>query len=476
MIKDAKFFMNHYFHNSWKELKEQVDLIKEKNITDDGALVSTARFKKVVEYIDKYLKIIDTDLITESDVNQLDDFSSYIESSKSQVIAFNSNYQVSHINSANANLDNLLDRLKKFHTLLPKVSGQGVASMLKQYGNTIENSLSEIDFSSAQESSDRIQALKQRLIDGEEDQESVQSQIDNLLEDFKEKQKELNDFYDQTLNNDMEGTTFDQIETNKELLEGYKKSATEDINELTNRISEFNKFYVTVFGEKDSETDLRSGGLKEELNRKLEELSNFKDEQEEVHQTLKNQIESFLPGATSAGLATAYHDERSKFTGPANHWNLIFMSVVATIFIVAFFSFAEFGIDAKGIHFSLSKTSGFVESFNSLIHRIPLYAPLVWLAIYAGKRRSEYQRLEQEYAHKESLSKSYIGYKNQIDKLDIDKDDLSVKLLNAIIDSTSKNASETLGKHSSDTPSQEALGAFSKILDKVFEKNTDKTT
>ncbi len=471
MIKDANFFMNHHFHNSWKELKEQSDLIEEKNITDTDALVSTARFKKVVEYIDKYFKVIDIDLITESDVNQLDNFSSYIESSKNQVIAFSSNYQIPNINSANANLDNLLDRLKKFHTVLPKVSGQGISSMLKQYGNTIDESLSEIDFPSVQQSSNKIQALKQRLIDGEEDQESVQLQIDNLLEDFKVKQKELNDFYDQTLNDDMEDTTFDRIETNKELLEGYKKSATEDIDELTNRISEFNKFYVTVFGEKDSETDLRSGGLKEELNRKLKELSDFKDEQEEVHQTLKNQIESFLPGATSAGLATAYQEERNKFTKPAKYWNWIFIVIVTIMFVAAVLSFGELRNDAEGFNFTFSETSGFMDSFNSLIHRLPLYAPLVWLAIYAGKRRSEYQRLEQEYAHKESLSKSYIGYKDQIDKLDVDKDDLSAKLLSAIIDSTSKNASETLGKHSSDMPSQEVLKTFSGMFSKFINKD-----
>jgi len=98
-----------------------------------------------------------------------------------------------------------------------------------------------------------------------------------------------------------------------------------------------------------------------------------------------------------------------------------------------------------------------VESVNdlskSLLHTLPITAPLIWLALYSTKRRNENQRLEQEYAHKEALAKSYSSYKQQIIDLKQEDQELLVKLLNSTIDTISDNASKTLDKkHGDKTP------------------------
>ena len=108
--------------------------------------------------------------------------------------------------------------------------------------------------------------------------------------------------------------------------------------------------------------------------------------------------------------------------------------------------------------FGLKDSTTINEISNNLMHSLPFTIPLIWLAIYASKRRSENQRLEQEYAHKETLAKSYSGYKQQIEQLSEKDKELLAKLLTAAIDSISYNASNTLDKkHGDGTVFQEIL-------------------
>ena len=80
------------------------------------------------------------------------------------------------------------------------------------------------------------------------------------------------------------------------------------------------------------------------------------------------------------------------------------------------------------------------------------------MAIFASKRRSENQRLQQEYAHKEALAKSYVSYKMQIDELNQEDKKLLEKLLDSSINTVSYNASESLDKkHGDTTPMQETI-------------------
>jgi hypothetical protein len=62
----------------------------------------------------------------------------------------------------------------------------------------------------------------------------------------------------------------------------------------------------------------------------------------------------------------------------------------------------------------------------AILNKLPIYLPVVWLAYYSSKRRGEAQRLKQEYAHKESLAKSYMGYKDQLEELDDENGEMQI--------------------------------------------------
>jgi hypothetical protein len=108
---------------------------------------------------------------------------------------------------------------------------------------------------------------------------------------------------------------------------------------------------------------------------------------------------------------------------------------------------------------------------RAFLYKIPFVAPLIWLAMFSSARRSQYERLQQEYLHKEALARSYESYKKELIDLDTGSEEMLKALIGKAIDTISYNASITLdGKHVESTPA-------TKILDKIkiedFEKLMD---
>ena len=266
--------------------------------------------------------------------------------------------------------------------------------------------------------------------------------------EIKEKYTKIAEFHDETLIDEK-----DYISTKTEILEA-KKDILNDINltkkyltETNKDLEDLEKFYVKIFGKFDEEEGKRIGGLEQELATRKKELEEFKNDQinklnelkEEhgsKHKAFEKEIEKLLEGATSAGLAEAYSIERKKFIWPNRIWNGVF---VVCLFAISILSFS-----------TLKNLSSIEEIAKSILHSLPITLPLIWVAVYASKRRSENQRLEQEYAHKEALSRSYISYKKQISELGKEDSELLEKLILEAINTISYNASKTLDKKHGD--------------------------
>ena len=63
-------------------------------------------------------------------------------------------------------------------------------------------------------------------------------------------------------------------------------------------------------------------------------------------------------------------------------------------------------------------TAGSPDSWDQILRhlasRLPIVAPLVWLAIYAGRHYTLALRVEEEYSFKEAVSTSFEGYKKEL--------------------------------------------------------------
>ncbi|MCL7772416.1 hypothetical protein [Pasteurella multocida] len=115
---------------------------------------------------------------------------------------------------------------------------------------------------------------------------------------------------------------------------------------------------------------------------------------------------------------------------------------------------------------------------KSLVFKLSFILPALWLVLFVSKRRNEARRLEQEYAHKEALAKSYDSYKQQIEKLkQEDQDKLLSMLMENMLKAIALNPAETLDKnHKDPMPIEEVMNRKEiwNILDKFKDLVTPK--
>ncbi len=107
---------------------------------------------------------------------------------------------------------------------------------------------------------------------------------------------------------------------------------------------------------------------------------------------------------------------------------------------------------------------------KAMLMKLPFMAPLIWIAVFASIRRSQYERLQQEYAHKEAFAKSYESYKKQLESLTgTDVESLQKELIAKAIDAIAFNASSTLdGRHRDKMPLEHALELLSDEKNQSF--------
>lgn len=127
------------------------------------------------------------------------------------------------------------------------------------------------------------------------------------------------------------------------------------------------------------------------------DLSRLKGESDKLHA----RIESLLPNATSAGLATAFREQQARFVWPQWMWLATFVVTIGGLLASSLWGLpaTNDSWDSMGRHF---------------VNRLPLIAPLVWLAIYAGRHYQLALRLQEEYAYKEAVSAAFEGYKREM--------------------------------------------------------------
>lgn len=458
-------FESHPFHSAWNQLKETIESIDTKGLNPQ-TIEDFARFKKVAYFIDTLLENIDPELIP---LNMLDGLNSHLSNCISNLNTFVSNKNQSHLQEANKRLDDILSNVKA-QALCDTKLKRSLQNAIKAYIDEIDKHLEHIvdteqEYEKAKEFREQIESYHDELFEDIDDEISVKSQITEFVDKLEHEYIKINDYYNELLIDDENESTKTLIEeAKKEILEDTEE-ANNKLIEVSSKIEELDKFYVKIFGSLN-EDDKREGGLKQELETRAKELDKYRDTQEKLFEkmlsdkkaafdayeqeqmqkqkSLFEQIESLLPGATSAGLAKAYQARRVLYKKPIIVWNAVFIIALIGMFVAGYVTLQDF--------------KSWEDTLKHLLHYAPLYIPAIWLAIYASKRRSESRALEEEYAHKEALAKSYSSYKKQIEELDQEDQVLMEKLLGKTIDTVSENPSKALDKkHGDNSPIMEAI-------------------
>ncbi|MES2006956.1 MAG: hypothetical protein V4436_02495 [Patescibacteria group bacterium] len=180
-------------------------------------------------------------------------------------------------------------------------------------------------------------------------------------------------------------------------------------------------------------------GLKNRAQAAIAEIEEQREAQKNEYDALLEKVNALLPGAASVGLAQAYRDRKDSYTWSSLFWPAIFIIAIGAVVVIGIVSFSE----VTGAH-------TLEEAYVKVIARLPYYIAAIWLAAFASKRQSQNKRLQEEYAHKESLALSLEGYKRQVQEME--DDSLMNKLMDSAVAMVAFNPSTTLdGKHGDDS-------------------------
>lgn len=480
MSRWIESFENHPFQTVWRKI---VDL-SEEVISDDSTIVTSveeiARFKKIVTFIDELLNSCDPELIPESTWSN---FSTQSTTCLQHINNYQNTRNIEYIKNANGNLDNLITYIRPYQVIASNAARSASASFvsytkvinsnLTSFQEEVKSIISEIESHKVKisESLEETESLNSRIKELEENYfddtntESLSTKIENFEVRVEDSYEKITALVAKVFEGDDDEKSIEEsLHSALDDAESDKKSIASLLSDLKINISDFMKYYSYVFGEKNEEGEFE-GGLKNELIARQKSLNDFKEQQEIRYRTLNSEIEGLLPGATTAGLATAYHDLKKSFDSPIQVYSKLFYGSIAFLVLVAFISITQ---NVGWFYINFVEISDLTKLASNILYKLPIILPVIWLTIFASKRRSEALRLQQEYSHKEALAKSYQNFKVQIEALNDSDPQLMKKLLNAAIDAVSMNASDTLdGKHGDKLPSDQGIDGIISSVEKL---------
>lgn len=270
----------------------------------------------------------------------------------------------------------------------------------------------------SEESIEEIENSKQEILDKYnelfEADESDESRIDQLSLKIKEIEEKYSEIFEDQ--NDDGENLFEEMELKiKKLGELWDEYFIEDEEGRTkselidSRLKEINQFHLKIFGDELSE----KVSLDQELNDRLKNLKH-----------IEKRAKDILDDSSEAGLAGGFVTKRKE----ANWVRLI--SLVVLISAIAFLFIFNYNF--------LEKKDFEDIKWGTILFKLSINAPIIWIATIANTNMNKFSRLEQDYSHKEALAKSYERYRSEIQQLELlgvdGAENLKVKLLETNLD------------------------------------------
>ena len=444
------------YRNNYQSIKSKIELIRNtideiniQDILDENNKIEFLRYNKNFSILEDIVENIEPDFLN----GNIQGFLNSSQESLSSLNHFKSNNTNSqYIIEANNKLDSMSSFVRPY-ILHRKRLKNSLAKAIEEYIDSVEEHLHNLnefkdELEKAKKYTNDIQEYYNTVLD-EDDKESIKSQINTAFEDIENKKSKIYEFYNELLS-DGEYTSIktevadarEEINSTKKEVKSIQKEIENIFTDSSNTLGELKEFYVKIFGEVDGGTKERIGGLQEEIQKRFKEIDDFEnrhqtllDKHKKKYEEMVKEINSLLPGATSIGLAKTYTYNREKFEKQTRFWNRFFIGIMVTIFLFGFYLVVE----------------NLTIDIQHILKYSPIYISVIWLALFASKRRNESMRLEQEYTHKETLAKSYMSYKEQIENLaNNEKNELLQKLLKSTMATISQNPNHVLDKNNTD--------------------------
>ncbi|EJE0471792.1 hypothetical protein M4K43_001785, partial [Campylobacter jejuni] len=367
------------------------------------------------------------------------------------------------------------------YKIIKNIKDENSLKQLEQFldlieNNAIQNSLKDIaEFNSAYNGNGNNEEMS----------------IKDMIEDIKISQKDIDEIYWKIFDIETDGENkssalieiekakecankmkndymkfYDQEDSQGNVTEGIiskLKQACNDIETNKDKIKKFEEFYNEIFVGIKADENGKGGklSLKDRLNEQKTEINNlisskkqelenclndYKDKFENLYKEKNDKIDKLLPGATSVGLSKSYKNQKEEIDKSLMKWNWVFWISISIFIGGAIFYFYH----------------SFDEKFDyvSIFRYFPFWIFSGFFIFYSTKQIAEYKRLRNEYAYKEALNDTYVGYERAVEKSD--NKILKDKLLEIMLKAAEFNPSDTLEKSKGEHPLKSIMGKFSK--------------
>ncbi|WP_153000577.1 hypothetical protein [Pseudomonas syringae] len=480
MTRWIQEFSQHPFSNAWKGLLETVTSLDVDDLTVTTTVQELARLKKALFFVDGIINSLDLELTPRS---VWANCQSQTDACLSQVQLYHSARNVAYLIQANEHADNLLTYVRPY-MVHPKDAINAYSSAVKAFSDQISDYIDafrsktseiqanlDLSVSKAMKQNEVIDEIEYRvksfdayLFEGVDGNDSAEKFFARMISDMKVQYQSISELHQKLLVNP--GSVSEKITNFEQELVDFRGAQNDLAEDSLSKHEDLERFYERIFGRSLADDDERQDtGLKQELDMRIEQLATYETEQTTRHEALFTRVESLLPGATSAGLASSYKTLKDNFERPISNYTKAFYGAMLALLIGGLLLVID-SFTLWPFHIELAKAANWEEMLRTLLTRLPIIVPVVWFAIFSATRRSQYVRLQQEYAHKEAFASSYESYKKQLQELKVDADSLQQELIAKAIDAIAFNASKTLdGKHEEKLPVMQLLERFS--LDEV---------
>jgi len=285
----------------------------------------------------------------------------------------------------------------------------------------------------ARADSEEIFTAKAKIIDGDGEEDSYLDEVTEAHDKVKKILEETESFYEILAGTPKQGSNYKDAVTS--WVEDIKKNNA-SVTESRERID---AYYISLFGKKNEKGE-NSGGIRDEIAKTKDSFDEAFNDYKKKSDALFNEIESLLPGATSAGLTDAYKERLEACQIAKRRYTGAFYISIGVLALLVCFS------DSIMSHLWDSQLLLGAGLGQRALAKLFLVAPLIWIASFTSNRSNEMTRLAEEYGHKKALAQSYYGFKKQVEELQKKDTALAEGLLRAAIESLAYNASNSLEK------------------------------
>lgn len=323
---------------------------------------------------------------------------------------------------------------------------------------------------------DRLAISEQEVSNARKEFDAKLSGLEDRANTLKERERVIEEFVNQS------DATTDEAQAQLDAIE--EKHA-----EIDNKYQEIAKVHRLLFGFTKDNGEVVEG-KKQDLENTYDELEQqidktqadaeaFEKEYKEKCSTflasakaeadaLSSKVRGLLPDAMTAGLSSAYLENRETEEQEQQKQMKLFSRCIWCMMGLALL---PIGLNLwlwLHLHKDLLDILAMLPREVTCI--LPIYIPLFWLAIFANKRVNLSKRLIEEYKHKEAVSKTYEGLTRQIAEIDDEESsrELQKRLLFNTIMLSEKNPGELIKNFNRpDNPLLDMLNQGSRLADAV---------